>query len=85
MEAKCYDLTNGAGVKHTSHLISKLRSYSFGILVVTNYLDTQAYRELLEDKHPILIITGKDIIDILTHSRIDNNNLLEFLSNIPNY
>lgn len=65
VEAKLYDLNNSVGVKETSRLISRIRHRQFGVFVTTSYVDTQAYKEIIEDEHPIAIISGKDIIDIL--------------------
>lgn len=68
MEAKCYSSSNGVGVRHMSRLISRLRHRQFGILVTTSYLDLQAYKEIVEDQHPIIVIAGGDIIEALRRS-----------------
>lgn len=65
VEAKCYSPTSGVGVKHLSRLISRLRHRQFGILVTTSYLDRQAYAELKEDSHPIIVLSGRDIVELL--------------------
>lgn len=65
LEAKCYDLENAVGVREVSRLISRLRHRQFGVLVTTSYLHSQAYREVKEDGHPIVVISAKDIVDIL--------------------
>lgn len=61
LEAKCFGLANGVGVKPLSRLISRLRHRQFGILVTTSYLDSQAYRELIDDAHPVVVISARDI------------------------
>lgn len=61
LEAKCYGLNNGVGVKALSRLISRLRHRQFGILVTTSYLDSQAYQELIADAHPVVVISAQDI------------------------
>lgn len=61
MEAKCYGPNNGVGVKLLSRLISRLRHRQFGILVTTSYLDAQAYSELVQDAHPVVVIAAGDI------------------------
>lgn len=63
LEAKCYALSNAVGVKATSRLISRLRHRQFGILVTTSYLHEQAYREVIQDGHPVVIIAAKDIAE----------------------
>ena len=65
MEAKCHRPNSGVKVKHLSRLISRLRHRQFGILVTTSYLASQAYKELKEDKHPVVVISGIDIVRIL--------------------
>jgi hypothetical protein len=65
LEAKCYSLSIGVSVKDVSRLISRLRHRQFGVLVTTSYLALQAYKEIKEDKHPVVIISAVDILDIL--------------------
>lgn len=70
LEAKCYELDNSVGVKETSRLISRIKNRQFGVFVTTSYVANQAYEEIIEDGHPIAIIAGKDIIDILFNNDI---------------
>ena len=56
---------NGGGVRYTSRLISRLRHRQFGVLVTTSPLDAQAYKEIREDGHPVVVLAGRDIVDIL--------------------
>ena len=65
LEAKCYNLSKGVGVREMSRLISRLRHRQFGILVTTSYVNIQAYREIKEDQHPIIVISGVDIVTLL--------------------
>jgi hypothetical protein len=65
LEAKCYALGNGVGVKDVARLISRLRYRQFGILVTTSHISEQAYAELRQDEHPVIVITGADIAAIL--------------------
>ena len=65
LEAKCYNRGNAVGVREMSRLISRLRHRQFGILVTTSYVDVQAYREIKEDQHPIIIIAAIDIVELL--------------------
>lgn len=66
LEAKCYNPEGkGVGVKELSRLLSRLRHRQFGILVTTSYLASQAYSELKEDGHPVVIICGSDITTLL--------------------
>ena len=72
LEAKCYAAGNGVGVRETSRLISRLRHRQFGVLVTTSHLDAQAYREIREDGHPVVIVAGRDLTDILKASGVDS-------------
>ncbi|HVW86585.1 MAG TPA: restriction endonuclease [Bryobacteraceae bacterium] len=65
LEAKCYGLDNSVGVKELSRLISRLRHRQFGVLVTTSYVASQAYQEIKEDEHPIVIICASDIVRLL--------------------
>ena len=69
LEAKCYNPSHGVGVKDMSRLISRLRHRQFGILVTTSYVNTQAYQEIKEDQHPIIVVAATDIVELLR----DNN------------
>lgn len=81
LEAKCYDGTS-VGVKQMSRLISRIRYRQFGILITTSYVDSQAYKEVVEDGHPILIITGSDISYILARNSINSKNIDDWLLSI---
>ena len=64
-------------MKETSRLISRIRHRQFGVLVTTSYVADQAYKEIVEDSQPIIIIAGKDIIDILLQAGISSEELLQ--------
>jgi hypothetical protein len=83
LEAKRFkpDGKHGIGVRFTNRLISRIKYREFGVFVTTSYIDKQAYEEIIEDNHPIIFITGKDIVDILIKSGIDENKkLVDFLN-----
>lgn len=66
MEAKCYAPGSvSVGVKGTSRLISRLRHRQFGVLVTTSYLHAQAYKELVDDRHPVIVISARDIVKVI--------------------
>lgn len=86
LEAKCYATSNSVGVREMSRLISRLRHRQFGILVTTSYVDRQAYREIKEDRHPIIIVSARDIVAILKKSGIGTAHDLRLrLSSLPNH
>lgn len=63
VQAKCYSASNCIGVHDTSRLISRLKNRQFGILITTSYIGPQAYQEIIEDGHPVVIINGRNIIE----------------------
>jgi Restriction endonuclease AspBHI N-terminal/Restriction endonuclease len=65
LEAKCYSATNSVGVREMSRLISRLRHRQFGVLVTTSSVDLQAYKEIKEDEHPIVVVSAADIVELL--------------------
>ncbi|RYE44526.1 MAG: restriction endonuclease [Hyphomicrobiales bacterium] len=65
VEAKCYGEGQSVGVREVSRLISRLRHRQFGVLVTTSHVDVQAYKEIKEDDHPIVVVAGADIVSIL--------------------
>lgn len=79
VEAKCYKIDNSVGVKEASRLISRLKYRQFGILVTTSYVAEQAYKEIRDDKHPIVIIAGGDIIRILVANGINALESVKYL------
>jgi hypothetical protein len=72
LEAKCYEPTRGVSLRWTNRLISRLRHRQFGVLVTTSYVNAQAYREIREDGHPVVILAGRDVIERLRARGLDN-------------
>lgn len=85
LEAKCFRLGSGCSIKHTSRLISRLRYRQFGIFVTTSYLGLQPYKEIREDDHPIIVISGIDIVKILLSVGINTREKVQkwLVTNFP--
>lgn len=66
LEAKCLQ-PGGAGVsvRMVSRLISRLKHRDFGVLVTTAHIGSQPYQEVRDDMHPVVFLTGADIIEAL--------------------
>lgn len=64
LEAKCHT-TGTSGVKIVSRLISRLRFRQFGVFVTTTAISTSAYKELIEDGHPVVVVAARDIAVLL--------------------
>jgi hypothetical protein len=81
LEAKCFSGSHGVGVKPMSRLISRLRYRQFGIMVTTSYVSDQAYKEIKEDGHPVLIVAGRDIVQIFSmHGMTTSGAVAEWLT-----
>ena len=72
LEAKLYARKNRVGVRETSRLISRLKNREFGVLVTTSALDKQAYDEIRADQHPVIVISGRDMAEILITAGINS-------------
>lgn len=79
MEAKCYSENHSVGVREVSRLISRIRYRQFGVLITTSYVHDQAYKEVMEDGHPILIVSATDIAGILRRNSITSDNINDWL------
>ena len=77
VEAKCYNpkgehgKVSTVGVKQLARLISRIRNRQFGILITTSAVSKQAYKEVRQDQHPIVIISGGDIASALISAGIN--------------
>ncbi|SVC93627.1 uncharacterized protein METZ01_LOCUS346481 [marine metagenome] len=65
-------------------LCLKSANRQFGIFVTTSWVSEQAYKELVEDRHPVLVISGRDIIEILRSgmSIRSGKDMLDWLSTV---
>lgn len=72
LEAKLYNPKARLGVRATSRLISRLKHREFGVLVTTAPLDKQAYTELRQDQHPVVVMSGHDIAETLIRQGINS-------------
>ena len=51
-------------------------------MVTTGYVDNQAYSEVVDDGHPILIVTASDIAGVLRNNAINSTNVEEWLASV---
>lgn len=65
LEAKCYSRNNPVGVCEISRLISRIKHREFGVLITTSYVDKQAYAEVVDDGHPVILVVERDIARLL--------------------
>ena len=78
LEAKCLTPPNRVGVRYMSRLISRLKHREFGVMITTSAVDGQAYEEVRRDGHPVVVIAGKDIAEILIRRGINSVDKLSF-------
>lgn len=65
-----------------SRLISRIRYRQFGVMLTTSYVHKQAYQEVIEDGHPILIVTACDIARVLRNNSILSIDIKDWLSSL---
>ncbi len=85
LEAKCYSENNSVGVREMSRLISRIRYRQFGVMITTSYVHKQAYQEVIEDGHPILIISATNIAQTLRKNAITSTNINEWLVSLDEF
>lgn len=85
LEAKCKNpkATNSSGVRQTSRLISRIRHRQFGVFLTTSCISQRAYKEIVEDDHPILVLSGADVSEILMEAGLNTpSRLREWLQSL---
>lgn len=85
LEAKCYSESNSVGVKEMSRLISRIRYRQFGVMITTSYVNSQAYKEVIEDQHPIMIMSANDIAQVLRNNSINSSNIDDYLISLNDH
>lgn len=72
LEAKCYGATTSVRVDHVARLISRIRHRQFGVFVTTSYFHSQVYSEVRADGHPIVLVSGRDIVVALRNAGLSD-------------
>ena len=65
VEAKQWKLGSAVGVKPMMRLLARLKHRDLGVFVTTSFFEQQVQKELIEDGHPVLLVSGGDIARIL--------------------
>jgi hypothetical protein len=65
VEAKRWKPGSSVGVKPLMRLISRIKHRDFGVFVTTSFFDRQVQEELLEDRHPVVLVSGGDVARLL--------------------
>jgi hypothetical protein len=82
IEAKRWHHTTSVGVKPVMRLISRLKHRDFGIFVTTSFFDAQVQRELIEDRHPVILVAGGDVARILISREIEGESLVRWIDQV---
>ena len=87
LEAKCYNpginsKINTVGSKEVSRLISRIRNRQYGVIVTTSVIGENTYKEVRNDKHPIIFISGVDLVEILVKKGINSSQKLKKYLNL---
>lgn len=85
LEAKLFSDDTGVTVKHMSRLISRIKYREFGVFITTSYISNQAYKEVKQDGHPILIVTGRDIAETLIKKGITKDTIQDWLKSVDTF
>ena len=82
VEAKRWNPEHGVGVKPVARLISRIKHRDLGIFITTSYFDTQVQRELIDDNHPVLLVSGGDIARLLSMKGIVPGQLKNWIAQV---
>ncbi|GAB2587716.1 restriction endonuclease [Ramlibacter solisilvae] len=77
VEAKRWDLESAVGTRPMMRLISRIKHRDLGVFVTTGVFDTQVQQELIDDGHPVLLVSGGDIAKLLISRDLASGDQLE--------
>ncbi|MGN1284042.1 MAG: restriction endonuclease [Candidatus Limosilactobacillus intestinavium] len=82
-QAKCYEKNNGVSGKDVDRIIARLKRGWLAAFVTTSYFTNATQQEILEDNYPILLITGKQVAEIVNKEIYRRNiSLDEYLKSL---
>jgi hypothetical protein len=82
VEAKRWKPESSVGVKPLMRLISRIKHRDFGVFVTTSYFDKQVQAELLEDRHPVVLMSGGDLARLLISRDLEGPALGRWLQEV---
>ena len=71
VEAKLWKENSDIGVKPMSRLISRIKHRDIGVFITTSCFNKQVQKELIDDNHPVILISGGDIARVLIENELD--------------
>jgi hypothetical protein len=72
VEAKLWKENSDIGVKPMSRLISRIKHRDIGIFITTSCFNKQVQKELIDDNHPVILISGGDIARVLIANELNS-------------
>ncbi len=72
-EVKRYSRNTAVDPKAVSRLVARLTRGEYGIFVTTSFFTENAQREVLDDRYPVHLISGVDLVNILKERQILKN------------
>jgi len=72
IEAKLWKENSDVGVKPMSRLISRIKHRDIGVFVTSSCFNKQVQQELIDDNHPVILVSGGDIARVLIANELDD-------------
>jgi len=72
VEAKRWNVDSSVGVRPMMRLISRLKHRDLGVFITTSFFDRQVQQELIDDAHPVLLVSGGDIARLLLQKELSD-------------
>ena len=69
--------SNYQGARNKKMDLSRIKHRDFGVLVTTSAASPQTYEEVREDRHPIVMVSGRDIAEVLIAEEINTIDKLD--------
>ena len=85
LEAKRWRPDGSVGVKPMMRLISRLKHRDFGVFITTSYFDKQVQQELIDDRHPVVLMSGVDIARLLISREIEGQALNRWIAEVKTH
>jgi hypothetical protein len=71
IEAKLWKEDSDVGVKPMTRLISRIKHRDIGVFITTSCFSKQVQQELIDDNHPIILVSGGDIARVLIANELN--------------
>ena len=69
-EAKRFASGSGVTGRHLARLVARLDRGQHGLFVTTSHFTRAAQREILEDRYPLHLMPGQDLVNVMTELKL---------------